>query len=398
MDRRGFLGALSAVAIAGCAAPRRDRLAFGHEWREWRRVFERMPPALAVCIDDPAYEVQILLTRIQRDAAMGIATKHDHYGWAPRRWFPAMSMAKLPMALIVAEELSRRGLGLDVQIAPDPPALSGEWPAAEPAAESVARTLRRIFTVSENIPHNRFYDFIGPEAIQSRLATLGYPDARVVNRIGAPVGDGRVTRSGRLLDARGDTIAAWPARQFATLAFPYGKAFAGRGWMDDDGRITSGPHDFSHGNFVPLADLHHMLLAMVVPDAVSPTRRWAIAPPLRAGVLQIMAMMPRECADPAYGPDENYDSYARFLILGDSHADKPAGLQMLGKVGQAYGYLGDTEYVRDDGSGAEFVLSAVICVNADGIFNDDKYEYDEVGIPFLASLGRAVLEDERDRR
>jgi len=169
---------------------------------------------------------------------------------------------------------------------------------------------------------------------------------------------------------------------------------AGRGWQEDDGRVTPGPHDFSRGNFVPLADLHHMLLAMVLPEAVAPSRRWAIAGPLRDEVLGIMAMMPRECADPAYGPDENYDGYARFLILGDRHADKPASLHLTGKVGQAYGYLGDTEYVRDEASGAEFLLTAVICVNANGIFNDDTYEYDQIGIPFLASLGRAVLEDE----
>lgn len=45
----------------------------------------------------------------------------------------------------------------------------------------------------------------------------------------------------------------------------------------------------------------------------------------------------------------------------------------------------------------EFLLTATIHANADGIFNDDKYEYDEVAIPFLASLGRAVLDYERSR-
>ena len=398
MDRRDFLGTLSALALAGCVAPSQTRTTFARDRRAWQSVFERMPPALAACVDDPAHEVQILLTRIHRDAAGGITTEHRQYGWAPRRWFPAMSMTKLPMALVAVEELSRRGLGLEVQLAPDPPALSGEWPDAEPVAEPVARTLRRIFTISENIPHNRLYDFIGPEAIQQRLTQLGYKDARVVNRIGAPVGDGRVTRSGRVLDTDSHDIAAWPARHFETLAFPYGKALAGRGWMEDDGRITPGPHDFSHGNFVPLADLHHMLLAMVVPDAVAPSRRWAISPPLRDEVLKIMSMMPRDCLDPVYGADENYDGYGRFFVLGDSHANKPASLRMIGKVGQAYGYLGDTEYIFDEISGVEFLLTAVICVNADGIFNDDKYEYDEIGIPFLAALGRAVLEQERALR
>jgi hypothetical protein len=36
-------------------------------------------------------------------------------------------------------------------------------------------------------------------------------------------------------------------------------------------------------------------------------------------------------------------------------------------------------------------------VNADGVFNDDAYEYDEIGMPFLARLGRAVYEHELRR-
>jgi hypothetical protein len=53
-------------------------------------------------------------------------------------------------------------------------------------------------------------------------------------------------------------------------------------------------------------------------------------------------------------------------------------------------------YVQDARSGAEFLLGACIHVNADGIYNDDRYEYDEIGLPFLAALGRAVLAVERD--
>jgi hypothetical protein len=37
------------------------------------------------------------------------------------------------------------------------------------------------------------------------------------------------------------------------------------------------------------------------------------------------------------------------------------------------------------------VLSATLYVNADGVLNDDRYEYDTIGYPFLAELGRRVL-------
>ena len=43
------------------------------------------------------------------------------------------------------------------------------------------------------------------------------------------------------------------------------------------------------------------------------------------------------------------------------------------------------------------MVTATILVNKDGIFNDDAYEYDEIGIPFLAELGRALYAIELKR-
>jgi hypothetical protein len=43
------------------------------------------------------------------------------------------------------------------------------------------------------------------------------------------------------------------------------------------------------------------------------------------------------------------------------------------------------------------MLAASIQANADGIFNDNRYEYDTVAIPFMAAWARAVLEVERER-
>jgi hypothetical protein len=46
----------------------------------------------------------------------------------------------------------------------------------------------------------------------------------------------------------------------------------------------------------------------------------------------------------------------------------------------------------------EFLLSATIYCNADGILNDDRYDYDKVGLPFLKNLGRAIYDLESKRK
>ncbi len=45
----------------------------------------------------------------------------------------------------------------------------------------------------------------------------------------------------------------------------------------------------------------------------------------------------------------------------------------------------------------EFMLSATILCNSDGIFNDDKYDYNKVGLPFMKKLGMLIYNYELKR-
>ena len=67
-------------------------------------------------------------------------------------------------------------------------------------------------------------------------------------------------------------------------------------------------------------------------------------------------------------------------------------IKIYNKVGYAYGTLTDCAYIKDTRNNIDFMVTATILVNKDQIFNDDNYEYDEVGIPFLAQLGRELYE------
>ena len=43
-------------------------------------------------------------------------------------------------------------------------------------------------------------------------------------------------------------------------------------------------------------------------------------------------------------------------------------------------------------------MSAIVYVNEDQILNDDKYETDEVGLPFFAELGKYLYQRELKRK
>ncbi|HKP31409.1 MAG TPA: hypothetical protein VJT83_01730, partial [Chitinophagaceae bacterium] len=66
--------------------------------------------------------------------------------------------------------------------------------------------------------------------------------------------------------------------------------------------------------------------------------------------------------------------------------------------GDAYGFLIDVAYIVDFSKNIEFMLSAVIYCNSDGVMNDDQYDYEKVGFPFMKNLGRMIYSHELQRK
>lgn len=393
MQRRGFL-CLSAFGLACAAVPHGLRAALRTS-SPWDGVFARMPPALAALVDDPQHAVQLRWVRIQRDAdGARRFVAHDH-GLAPRRWFPAASVVKLPMALLMAEAVQAAGGDANCLLRLDTPPASGEW-GDEPLVDTFAHGIDRTFAVSENRPFNRWYELLGGGDVHRRLAQLGYPHVRLIARLGSSdIEANRRSGGGTLLSADGRELRRFPAGVASARRVPFGPVRVGLGWQNDDGSVTPGPHDFSHANFLPLTDSLRMLQAFVSPESVPAAQRWKIDGALRARLLRAMALRPRESTSPAYPEAEYPDGYARWFFVGDGTARYPDGLSVSGKSGMAYGSLSEVAYVVDRDSGAEYMLAASLLANADGIFNDDHYEYDTVALPFMAALGRAVLDVER---
>jgi len=390
VDRRRFLTCAGAAAVVPMLPGRASGGTVS-----WARVFARLPPVLRAVLDDPDRQVQLIWLRPQRSGGELRMRSHVH-GLERRRWFSPASVAKLPMALLMAERLAEHGLGAEAVIRLNAAPESGEWPQDEPLAESFARGLNRTFAVSENAPYNRWYEALGADAIHARLAELGCPDVRLVSRLGSADAEAnRRSVGAALLDARGEVLASTAAMRAEARRFPFGEARIGRGWMDEAGDVIAGPRDVSRSNFMPLADSLRMLRAFVLPESVPEDERWRIDGPLRERLLAALALRPRESPDPRYDERDHPDGYARWFYVGDGPARYPDGLRVLGKTGMAWGWLSEVAHVHDADSGVEFMLAASIHCNADGIYNDDRYDYDSVGLPFLAEIARAVLAEER---
>jgi hypothetical protein len=145
-----------------------------------------------------------------------------------------------------------------------------------------------------------------------------------------------------------------------------------------------------------MQEQHNILKAILFPDAVARETCFNLTEDDYSFLYKYMSQLPRESQSPKYDTS-HYDSYCKFLMFGDNKKPIPKNIRIFNKVGDAYGFLIDNAYIVDFDKNVEFMLTACIYVNSDGIFNDNKYDYDTIGYPFMANLGKAVYEYELSR-
>jgi hypothetical protein len=343
---------------------------------------------------NPHFELQLIYTRIDRRSGAAPLLTHFRQGVEAQRWFAPASLVKLPVAALALErvaEMAGKGVTRDTPFVLRSPPRCVQSAASE--SESVARAIRRMFVVSENEPFNRLYELLGQNRMHERLDALGHTESRILNRIAlcGPEDNRRtgavefVNAEQRML-ARVDAVTATQVRRF-----PYDRALKGRAWVER-GKTIPGPYDFSERNFMPLDEVHRMLIALVLPEAVPASQRFALDGNAHVFLRQCMGMLPADCSDPVYDAREYPPSYSKYLLGGSGLMELPDRVRSFNKVGRSFGYLSDCAYIVDAARGVEFFLSASVYVNEDDVLNDGRYEYKETGWPFLAALGRAALE------
>jgi hypothetical protein len=158
------------------------------------------------------------------------------------------------------------------------------------------------------------------------------------------------------------------------------------------------PKDFANKNAYPLQAQHDVIKALMFPDAVDERMRFRLSEDDYAFVYRNMSAYPGDSGIPEYADGERYpDGYVKFLMFGGDAPAIPENIRIFNKVGDAYGFLTDAAYIVDFENGVEYILAATIFTNANQTFNDNVYEYDEIGLPFMRHLGQAIYHIELQR-
>ena len=93
------------------------------------------------------------------------------------------------------------------------------------------------------------------------------------------------------------------------------------------------------------------------------------------------------------GNENFFETYNKFFIYGNEEIALNKNIRVYNKIGQAYGTSIDNGLIKNYQDNIEFILTAIIYTNKNKIINDNLYEYDEIAIPFLAKLSKAIYQE-----
>lgn len=367
-------------------------------------LMNRDPGFSSYLKQDNGLEIQIIYTTIDR-TRKGKPVFTDHFfNVDTGRYFYPASTVKLPVAILALEKLNKLKVqGLDMNSTMITGAEGGRQtevsndPSACDGRPSIAQYIKKIFLVSDNDAFNRLYEFLGQEYLNNRLHELGYTEARIIHRLSISLNEAenRFCNPVRFFDSSGKLLYQQPATR-SGFRYPGPVVKKGKGYMLGD-QLVNEPFDFTAKNKLYLGSLHQMIRNIMFPETIKKERSFDLREEDYQFLRKYMSMMPAESDWPAYDSSSYWDTYVKFIFYGAEKGAAVPGIRIFNKPGDAYGFLLDAAYFADFTNQTEFILSAVIHCNSDGIYNDDQYEYQSVGLPFMKKLGRLIAAYEQTR-
>jgi hypothetical protein len=166
-----------------------------------------------------------------------------------------------------------------------------------------------------------------------------------------------------------------------------------------NGEKMESPLDFRFKNRGSLRDLDGVIKRIIYPELFDEKSRFNLTDEDYNFLRYWMSRFTYEDVGREYPKDSVYfDSYNKFFIYGDITSSSDRKIRVYNKLGEAYGTLTDISYIKNYEEDVEFFLSATIYVNKNETMNDNVYEYDNRGIPFLAEFSRQIYQFEKLRK
>jgi hypothetical protein len=398
---RATLGALKSLACLTLFAALATGCATARHADVIDKALASTPLLKSVSEHAPDYRLQIAIARVDQ-APTGPTLTRWTYRCGEEYFYPA-SCVKLFGVIAALERLHelQESTGNSL-LSADTPMRIGPLFEGDPVQDrdptnitdgtiTIQHELRKIFLVSDNDAFNRLVDFVGFDDLNARMHRAGLSSVAITHRLSEsrrvpnPASSAPIT----FVTPRGD-IKLEPVVSVGHPSNAGQKRLqVGTGYMRGK-ELVKTPMDFTTRNGVSLTDLQNALIMTVRPDIDIGLPGFKLDEGDRRRIIGVMAEYPHQSSNPVYAGPDFPDEFCKFGLPGLLNWRPQSRLQILDKIGQAYGFTIDNACVTDVQTGATFFIAAAIYTNADGILNDDVYEYTSIAEPFMAELALAI--------
>jgi len=372
-----------------------------------KKLMESKPELFSAILQHPDHnQIQVLYTQINRDAKNTATFKTFSYNLNPHHYFYPASTVKLAAVIFALEKVNRlksTGLTLNSTMITDSGYKNQTKVLADTSAKnklpSIAHYIKKILLTSDNDAFNRLFEFIGRAEINEKLKANGFNDSRILNRLAIGDAGESAKHTNPIKFYNGQQLVYNQPAQYDPKEYELklNNLVMGTGYLDSTDKLVNKPFSLAGKNAFAINDQQKLMQKLIFPEAFPVKERFKLTAEDYKLIYTYMSKYPTESDFPKYDAKEFWPTYAKMLYYGRAQVKPDADIRIFNKYGDSYGFIIDNAYFVDFKNGIEYFLTAVVQSNEDGIYNDNKYEYDTVCFPFMKNLGRTIYDLELKR-
>lgn len=353
-------------------------------------------------------QVQLLYTQVNRDKKNLPSFKTYSYNLDAHRYFYPASTVKLAAVIFALEKintLNLKGLTSQSTMITDSADVRQTKVTSDSSSAnqlpSIAHYIKKILLTSDNDAFNRLFEFIGRAEINEKLKKYGFNDSRILNRLAIGDSGEAAKHSNPIRFFNGDQLVYTQPPQYDPKEYPLklSNTSLGKGYIDSTDKFINKPFNLENKNAFSITDQQNMMKKLMLPEAFPQDQRFYLTEEDYNLIYTHLSKLPTESIFPSYNAKEFWPAYGKILYYGrEKDAVIEPNIRIFNKYGDSYGFIIDNAYIVDFKNKVEFFLTAVIHSNEDGIYNDNKYEYETVCYPFMENIGRIIYQYELERK
>lgn len=331
------------------------------------------------------YRLKIIFTQVSTDSKGNKTLSTWHYRDTVKDYYYPASLAKISLALTSMQFMNERK-AFNPDLSDSLIDLSSSV-----RKRTIYDDMMLMLSSSDNIAFNRLYNMIGCKYININLLKKKYLNTIIIHRFEAGGTNYHQTALPvTVFDKnRKPVYSHYADYMYSPIRHGFNDSLIGIGYCLNDSLILK-PKSFKFHNYVDIRDVHDMMISLKYPNLLNRTP-FNITENQRNQIIGFLKMSPLHPNIAEYSDTSIFHpNFLRFILFGRDKNISYPNIEYYNKSAMAYGSLADCCYLKDSTNNVEFFLSIYMYLNYDGVLNDDVYEYESIGLPFMKRFGELI--------